>query len=187
MGFPYASFLLGLVNSGTVNPPADLRTGKHFISLFAQDSWKITRKLTFNYGLRYDYDTAPQEQYGRLPTLSPTLANPTAGGHPGGAIYESTCNCSFAKNYPYGFGPRLGVAYQITPKTVFRAGIGIAYDGTATCGHRNWQFVARQQLQCAWIWGARYDPGPGACPRHTCCRGPTCPPVRTPIPTSRQR
>jgi len=132
VGFPYASFLLGLVNSGTVNPPADLRTGKHFFALFAQDSWKITRKLTFTYGLRYDYDTAPHEQYGRLPTLSPTLANPTAGGHPGAAIYESTCNCSFTKNYPYAFGPRLGVAYQITPKTVFRAGAGIVYDGTAT-------------------------------------------------------
>ncbi|HWE52992.1 MAG TPA: TonB-dependent receptor [Bryobacteraceae bacterium] len=132
IGFPYASFLLGLVNSGTVNPPADLRTGKHFIALFAQDSWKITRKLTFDYGLRYDYDTAPKEEYGRLPNLSPTLANPTAGGRPGGPIYEATCNCSFTKNYPFAFGPRLGVAYQITPKTVFRAGIGIAYDGTAT-------------------------------------------------------
>jgi hypothetical protein len=132
VGFPYASFLLGLVNSGTVNPPADLRTGKHFIALFAQDSWKITRKLTFDYGLRYDYDTYPKEQYGRLPTLAPALANPTAGGHPGATIYEATCNCSLAHNYPWAFGPRLGVAYQITPKTVFRAGAGIAYDGTAT-------------------------------------------------------
>jgi hypothetical protein len=132
VGFPYASFLLGLVNNGTVNPPADLRTGKHFIALFAQDSWKITRKLTFDYGLRYDYDTYPKEQYGRLPTLEPALANPTAGGRPGGVIYEATCHCSLGRNYPYAFGPRLGVAYQITPKTVFRAGFGIAYDGTAT-------------------------------------------------------
>jgi hypothetical protein len=132
VGFPYASFLLGLVNSGTVNPPADLRTGKHFIALFAQDSWKITRRLTFDYGLRYDYDTYPKEQYGRLPTLAPGLANPTVGGYPGGVIYEATCHCSLARNYPYAFGPRLGVAYQITPKTVFRAGAGVAYDGTAT-------------------------------------------------------
>ncbi|PWU07916.1 MAG: hypothetical protein C5B51_08705 [Terriglobia bacterium] len=132
VGFPYASFLLGLVNNGTVNPPAALRTGKHFIALFAQDSWKITRKLTFTYGLRYDYDTYPKEQYGRLPNLAPALANPTAGGRPGGIIYEATCNCSFAHNYPYAFGPRLGVAYQVTPKTVLRAGWGIAYDGTAT-------------------------------------------------------
>jgi hypothetical protein len=132
IGFPYASFLLGLVNTGTVNPPAALRTGKLFTSFFAQDSWKVTRKLTFTYGLRYDYDTYPKEQYGRLPSLAPGLANPTAGGHLGGTIYEATCNCSFAHNYPYAFGPRLGVAYQITPKTVFRAGWGIAYDGTAT-------------------------------------------------------
>ncbi len=132
VGFPYASFLLGLVNSGTVNPPADLRTGKHFIAFFAQDSWKITRKLTLTYGLRYDYDTYNKEQYGRLPTLDPTLANPTVGGHPGAAIYESTCNCSFGKNYPYAYGPRIGVAYQFLPRTVFRAGIGIAYDGTDT-------------------------------------------------------
>jgi hypothetical protein len=132
MGFPYASFLLGLVNNGTVNPPADLKTGKQFWGFYAQDSWKITRRLTLDYGLRYDYDTYPREQYGRMPTLAPGVANPTVGGHPGAILYEATCNCKFAKNYPWAFGPRVGAAYQITPKTVFRAGIGIAYDGTAT-------------------------------------------------------
>ena len=132
VGFPYASFLLGAVNSGTVNPPADVRTGKHFLAFFAQDTWKITRKLTFDYGLRYDYATYPKEQYGRMPTLAPSLANPTAGGHPGATLYEATCNCNFASNYALAFGPRLGIAYQITPKTVLRAGFGIAYDGTAT-------------------------------------------------------
>ena len=132
VGFPYASFLLGLVNNGIVNPPADVRTGKHFLAFFAQDTWKITRKLTLDYGLRYDYDTYPKEQYGRMPTLAPNLANPTVGGYLGGTVYEATCHCSFAKNYPFAFGPRLGVAYQITPKTVFRAGFAVAYDGTAT-------------------------------------------------------
>jgi hypothetical protein len=131
-GFAYASFLLGLVNNGVVNPPAVLRTGKHFISFFAQDSWKVTRKLTLDYGLRYDYFTYPREQYGRQPSLSPSVANPTVGGAPGGIIYEATCKCSFAKNYPYAFGPRMGLAYQFLPKTVFRMGIGISYDGTAT-------------------------------------------------------
>src|SRR5215510_13096664 len=131
-GFAYASFLLGLVDNGIVNPPASLRTGKHFISFFAQDSWKVTRKLTLDYGLRYDSFTYPREQYGRQPSVSPAVTNPTAGGAPGGIIYEATCKCSFAKNYPYAFGPRLGLAYQFLPKTVFRMGIGIAYDGTAT-------------------------------------------------------
>ena len=57
---------------------------------------------------------------------------PHEGGIPGATIYESTCNCSFAKNYPYAFGPRLGIAYQFAPKTVLRVGVGISYDGTAT-------------------------------------------------------
>jgi hypothetical protein len=132
VGFQYASFLLGLVDSGTVNPPAALRTGKRFISFFAQDSWKVTRKLTLDYGLRYDYDTYPREQYGRLPSLAANVANPTVGGISGGVTYEQTCHCSLGKNYPYAFGPRLGLAYQFVPKTVLRAGVGIAYDGTAT-------------------------------------------------------
>src|SRR5262245_9755318 len=109
VGFAYASFLLGLVDNGIANPAASLRTGKHFISFFAQDSWKVTRKLTLDYGLRYDYFTHPKEQYGRQPTVSPTVGNPTAGGIPGGIIYEATCKCSFAKNYPYAFGPRVGL------------------------------------------------------------------------------
>ncbi|HSP68346.1 MAG TPA: TonB-dependent receptor, partial [Bryobacteraceae bacterium] len=132
MGFPYASFLLGLVNTATVNPPVDLKTGKRFLGFYAQDSWKVTRKLTLDYGMRYDYDTYPREQYGRMPTLAAKVANPTVGGYPGATIYEQTCNCKFAKNYPWAFAPRLGVAYQITPKTVFRAGFGVTYDGTAT-------------------------------------------------------
>ena len=132
LGFPYASFLLGLVNNGVVNPPADLKTGKQFWGFYAQDSWKVTRRLTLDYGLRYDYDTYPREQYGRMPSVSLAVANPTVGGRPGGVVYEATCNCKFARNYPYAFGPRVGVAYQITPKTVFRGGIAIAYDGTAT-------------------------------------------------------
>jgi len=132
LGFAYASFLLGLVNNGVVNPPADLKTGKQFWGFYAQDTWKITRKLTLDYGLRYDYDTYPREQYGRMPSASLAVPNPTVGGRPGGIVYEATCNCKFAKNYPFAFGPRLGVAYQITPKTVFRGGIAVAYDGTAT-------------------------------------------------------
>jgi hypothetical protein len=132
LGFSYASFLLGLVNNGVVNPPADLKTGKQFWGFYAQDTWKITRKLTLDYGLRYDYDTYPREQYGRMPTASLAVPNPTVGGRPGGIVYEATCNCNFARNYPFAIGPRIGVAYQITPKTVFRGGIAVAYDGTAT-------------------------------------------------------
>ena len=57
--------------------------GSHALSGFAQDSWKVTRKFTLDYGLRYDYSTYLKEQYGRAPFFSPTTPNPATGNIPG--------------------------------------------------------------------------------------------------------
>jgi hypothetical protein len=126
-GFPYASLLLGSPSSTTVAQPTNTRGGRFFYSWFAQDTWKLTRKLTLDYGLRWDIFGYPREQYGRSPTLAPTLANANAGGHAGATIFEQNCNCKFAKNYPFAYAPRLGLAYQIDQKTVVRAGFGMSY------------------------------------------------------------
>ncbi|HEY6344287.1 MAG TPA: TonB-dependent receptor [Bryobacteraceae bacterium] len=130
----YTSFLLGLVNNGNIAYPVELRNGKNETGIYAQDSWKITRKITLDYGLRYDYSTYLKEQYGRASVFSPTALNPVAGNIPGAVIFEGSgpghCDCQFAHNYPWGFGPRLGLAYQFVPKTVFRGGFGIVYAGT---------------------------------------------------------
>jgi hypothetical protein len=126
-GFPYASLLLGGPQSVTIAQPTDTRGGRSFYSWFAQDTWKITRKLTFDYGLRWDIFTYPREQYGRTPSLAQSLPNPTVGGHPGATIFEATCNCRFAQNYPWAYAPRLGLAYQVNEKTVVRAGAGLSY------------------------------------------------------------
>ena len=141
VGFPYASFLLGSVSSVRIAPINNIRLGKHQIGLFAQDTWKVTRRLTLDYGLRYDYQTYQKEQYGRLANFSPATPNPSAGGLLGAVIFEGNgpgrCNCDFAKNYPWAFGPRLGVAYQITPKTVLRVGVGIVYASIADSNGAN--------------------------------------------------
>jgi hypothetical protein len=67
--------------------------------------------------------------------FSVTALNPKANNIPGATIFEGygpgRCNCSFASNYPYAIGPRVGAAYQVTPKTVLRAGFGIVYSKTA--------------------------------------------------------
>jgi len=134
VGFPYASFLLGAVDSYSIAPTNNIRLGKHSIGLFIQDTWKVTRKLTLDYGLRWDYSTYLKEQYGKLAQFAPLIPNAAAGGHPGAVQFEGDgpgkCNCTFANNYPYAIGPRLGVAYQLTPKTVIRGGWGIVYSGT---------------------------------------------------------
>jgi hypothetical protein len=131
VGFPYASFLLGLFDSGTIGAPAYSHVGKNAWAFFAQDSWKASRRLTLDYGLRWDYQAYLKETYGRFPNFSPTTPNPRVGNLPGAMIFERN-GVEFANVYPYAFGPRLGVAYQITPKTVFRAGWGISYGQTAT-------------------------------------------------------
>jgi hypothetical protein len=126
-GFAYASFFLGLPTTIATAAPADERLGDHSYAIFAQDSWKITRKLTFNYGIRWDYAINWKEQYGRQQNAAFDLPNPLIGGRIGSVEYLATCHCQFDQAYPYAFGPHLGVAYQITPKTVFRAGGAISY------------------------------------------------------------
>jgi hypothetical protein len=134
-GFGYASFLLGDVKTVSVSNPVAPRLGKHQLAFFLQDSWKVTRKLTVDYGLRYDFSTYLKEEHGRDPFFSPTTPNPALGGILGAMIFDGNgtghCNCSLANNYPYALGPRLGLAYQLTPKTVVRGGFGIIYGSTA--------------------------------------------------------
>ncbi|HEY3827195.1 MAG TPA: TonB-dependent receptor [Bryobacteraceae bacterium] len=126
-GFAYASFLLGTTSSVSTAAPADVRLGTHSIALYIQDSWKVTRKLTFDYGLRWDYATLWKEQYGRMQNADFVDPNPVIGGRIGTVEYQATCKCNYANAYPYAIGPHLGVAYQINSKTVFRAGSAISY------------------------------------------------------------
>jgi hypothetical protein len=131
IGLPYASFLLGLVDNYNVAEPADAKLGKHSLGFYAQDTWKVTRKFTLDYGLRYDFATYQKEQYGRFFDFDPTVPNTQDGGRLGGVTYGATCGCQLSHNYPYGFGPRLGVAYQLNSKTVLRGGAAIVVDGTS--------------------------------------------------------
>jgi hypothetical protein len=133
-GFAYASFLLGLVNNISIANPVYPRLGKKVFGAYVQDSWKVTRKFTLDYGLRYDYSTYLKDGYGREPFFSPTTPNPALGGILGAVEFDGSgpghCNCNLAKNYPWGFGPRIGGAYSIDSKTVFRTGFGIVYSST---------------------------------------------------------
>jgi hypothetical protein len=128
-GFPYASFLLGSVDSLNASAITDSRLGKHELGFFAQDNWKVTRKLTLEYGLRWDYTNMLQEEHGTMqsacfqcpnPNLVPADSTTPLNGL---VVYQKQYN----QNYPWALGPRLGAAYQINSKTVFRAGGGISY------------------------------------------------------------
>ncbi len=137
-GFGLASFLLGGAQAIAVNAPINLMTENYQAAVFLQDSWKVNRKLTLDYGLRWDYGTYQKEQFGRYGDFSATTPNPSADGRDGAIIYEANCNCNFAHNYPYAIGPRLGGAYQIDKNTVVRGGVGVVYgslDSSAATGY----------------------------------------------------
>jgi opacity protein-like surface antigen len=95
----------------------------------------VTRKLTIDFGLRYDFQTYLREHNGYMFNVSASTPNPSVGGRLGAIIFEGygggRCNCDFAKNYPWAFQPRLGMAYQINSKTVLRIGAGISYAKTS--------------------------------------------------------
>ncbi len=131
VGFPYASFLLGQVDNATVSNLQDPQIRKVGLGLYAQDTWKVNHKLTLDYGLRYDFETVWHEIHGRFSSFEPWVVNPSAGGLLGGTAYPNTCHCDFAPPYKFGFGPRLGWAYQVDHATVIRGGVGIVYGRTS--------------------------------------------------------
>src|ERR1700722_16713718 len=132
LGDGFASFALGLVDSASIGN--DNIQWFHRIegAFYALDTWKATNKLTVNYGLRWDLEQMQREQYLRETQFSPAVVNPSAGGLLGGTQYEGNgtgrCNCTFERFYPWMIQPRLGVSYQLDPKTVVHAGYGF-YSG----------------------------------------------------------
>ena len=136
-GLGYASFLLGLPNSASVQPCASVNWHDRGLAFYAQDNWKVSRKLTLDIGIRYDLQNPPAEDRNRISSFSPTAPNPNAGNLPGSVIYQgfgpNTCNCSNLLNlYKLGFAPRLGAAYLLNSKTVIRAGWGFFFGAPST-------------------------------------------------------
>lgn len=136
VGFAYASFMLGLADSATVGAVADPQWRKQAWGLFMQDTWKVTRKLTLDYGLRWDLQSQGHEIHYRTSMFGPTTPNPSAGNIPGALVFEGygngRCNCNFINTYPFAIAPRLGAAYQLNSKTVLRGGWGLSYGQVPT-------------------------------------------------------
>jgi hypothetical protein len=137
LGDAFASFALGQLSSASIG--ADQITWFHRVNtgIYATDTWKLTRKITVNLGLRWDGQQMIQEQKERLTEFSAKVVNPGVGGLLGGVRYEGTgtdslgqkrCGCSFLTFYPDMFQPRLGFSYQLDPKTVIHVGSGL-YSG----------------------------------------------------------
>lgn len=143
-GNAIASFLIGNVDRGQLQVFSYFPRNRYqYWAGYAQDDWKIGRKLTMSYGIRYDLFIPRYENRNNLSTFDLNLPNPSVGGRPGGMIFlgdgpgRSGLN-RLADIYKKGFGPRLGLAYALNNKTVLRTGYGIYYaQGNANAGLRD--------------------------------------------------
>ena len=153
-GNSLASTLLGLPaqtnNTGSVSNSNRVNTW----SFYAQDSWKLRSNLTVTYGLRFDrrgaFDpssstvvsgfTANGDYWIGLNQLPPACSQAgKAPCIPGAGTLQSIPNGDKIMLSPYGrawgpapnwndWGPRVGLAWRLTGKTVIRAGYGVVYD-----------------------------------------------------------
>ncbi|HEY1804069.1 MAG TPA: TonB-dependent receptor [Terracidiphilus sp.] len=132
LGDGFASFALGQLGSAVIGNDNIQWFHRKESGFYATDTWKLTKKITVNYGLRWDFEQMQHEQRNRETQFSPTVANPSAGGLLGGTEYEGygtgRCNCIYEKFYPWMIQPRIGINYQLDAKTVLHAGTGF-YSG----------------------------------------------------------
>jgi hypothetical protein len=135
-GNSFASFLLGATASGSAYFPtvAWTYTRQKYYALYVADTWKATRKLTVDYGLRWDVSTPTSEKYNHLSFFDPNGVDPGAGNLLGSLAFagKGYGSSSYGADYPEktwhkGFGPRFGLAYAVSSKTVVRAGYALIF------------------------------------------------------------
>jgi hypothetical protein len=130
-GSSFASFLLGEVDaSERIFAGEDKLRNKAF-ALYAQDSFKVSKRLTVSAGIRWDALVPFTEDHNNIVYVDRTEPNPGAGGLPGAATKFGKCaGCSGitrAAIHWKDFQPRLGISYQISSKTVLQAGAYMSY------------------------------------------------------------
>jgi hypothetical protein len=152
-GFGLASFLLGAPESASRNAgnTEGLMHGNTY-SWYLQDTWRASRKLTLNLGLRWDYASPLINDFGLATFVFETgqyvwdKKNPITGAAPN----IPPAGISPDRN---NFAPRVGIAYQIAPSTVLRSGFGIFYNTFGSnyvqaqqSARGNWPFAFPQTL-----------------------------------------
>lgn len=169
-GDALSSFLLNVPHGANRRNVHETTRPGGVLSVFGQDSWKATPKLTLNFGLRYDYTFIPPYgkestvgEQGGIETGDMDFSNGTyvvqklpppcsVRGHapciPGdGTLPDHVVvdpRGKIAHNIGTNFGPRFGFAYAVNDKTVVRGAFGIVFD--------NWAAVTQmaQNIEGAW-------------------------------------
>jgi hypothetical protein len=149
-GNAIASALLGYAASGRVDYIVRPLYRWHYIAPFVQDDIKLTRRLTINVGLRWDILLPVTEKYNRINReFLANVVNPISNqidqsAFPGFKVYGGIgfAGQNGLSDSPYNtdwnnIQPRIGAAFQLTPKTVLRGGWGLSYLNNVSTGASN--------------------------------------------------
>lgn len=116
-----SDFLFGARSSYQLNNNVILNYRQRMHFAYLQDDWKVNTKLTLNLGVRYEFATPQYEAKNRLANFDPVTRSLIQAKD--GSLYDRTLVHPDYNNW----APRFGLAYQLTGKTVVRAGYGIGY------------------------------------------------------------
>jgi Carboxypeptidase regulatory-like domain/TonB-dependent Receptor Plug Domain len=120
--FAYADGLLGLAHEAELTNSDFVDQRLWMIAGFIQDDWKLLPRLTLNLGLRYEFATPPLEGKNHIANFDPDEGGMLVFAKPGSLTDRSLVNPNLKD-----FGPRIGMAYSLNGRTVFRGGYGIYY------------------------------------------------------------
>jgi hypothetical protein len=128
-GLPYADFLLGMPSQVT-NSTSEQQWSMQrdlYVGPYIQDDWKLSKRLTFNLGFRYDLFTQPVQARDIGGVFDPYAVS--SSGHLGFVALPGMGGFSRAivKGFHHNFAPRFGFAYQATSRFVVRGGWGIFF------------------------------------------------------------
>ena len=130
-GLDFADFLLGLPQQATVQyGPGEVQMAGRSMSLFLQDDWRASARLTFNLGLRYELLWPFAEDSGRMANLDVpadfTAAAAVVSGQSG--PFTGAFPSSLLRADTNNLAPRVGFAWRARPGTVVRGGYGVSYN-----------------------------------------------------------
>jgi hypothetical protein len=135
-GLGAADFLLGRLDSAILSSFIDDTFQQPGQFYFLQDDFKVTKKLTLNLGVRYEYVTHATEKYNAQANfnistntldIAPGRQDPLPPSwYPQIAVNRNAPR-SLVPNEKHDFGPRIGFAYNLRNRTVVRGGYGIFY------------------------------------------------------------
>ena len=127
-GHGLATMLLGAPTGGSFSDDPALATSQLYYASYLQDDWKVSRKLTVNLGVRWEYQAPWTDRFNQLGFFDPIAIDPLTK-RPGvlrftGRDGNSRQQTDADRN---NIAPRIGLAWQLPRRTVLRAGYGLFY------------------------------------------------------------